>query len=346
MFCEIKSPSLKPERIKWIDCAKGMAMLLVIIGHTVPVSNNLIRSTIFSFHMPLFFVLSCLTYRPSKDWNEWAVKTRHVAKHLLLPMLLMWCIRLIVDLITTITDTATPLTYQFLVKKIATLIFASGNTAHVFGYGIPGIGVTWFLAALFTGKTVLDALYVCVKGARIRAFAIVVLCVLGIVLGQFVGLPLSMEIALSVLPFLAGGVYWQKKMPKQGSFRRMCIAFGIWGASFAVIELTVKQYLELAAHRYPLFPLCYIAAFAATICFAELARLWAEQIWMKPVVVLGRFSLYMLCIHGIDSFWKVLWNIGDSVFLHTVLRCFWDIVLFAVVLAVKRLIKGVGHENK
>lgn len=40
-------------RVKWIDYAKGITMLLVIIGHTI--SDDLIRRMIFSFHMPLFF---------------------------------------------------------------------------------------------------------------------------------------------------------------------------------------------------------------------------------------------------------------------------------------------------
>lgn len=40
-------------RVKWIDYAKGITMLLVIIiGHTI--SDDLIRGMIFSFHMPLF----------------------------------------------------------------------------------------------------------------------------------------------------------------------------------------------------------------------------------------------------------------------------------------------------
>lgn len=39
-------------RVKWIDYAKGITMLLVIIGHTI--SDDLIWGMIFSFHMPLF----------------------------------------------------------------------------------------------------------------------------------------------------------------------------------------------------------------------------------------------------------------------------------------------------
>lgn len=55
-------------RIKWVDAAKGMAILLVVYGHALEGThsnvqfNNLAygyqHSLIYSFHMPLFFLLS------------------------------------------------------------------------------------------------------------------------------------------------------------------------------------------------------------------------------------------------------------------------------------------------
>lgn len=46
-------------RIKWIDCAKGIAILFVVIGHIIS-SDSLLNRFINSFHMPLFFMLSGL----------------------------------------------------------------------------------------------------------------------------------------------------------------------------------------------------------------------------------------------------------------------------------------------
>lgn len=49
------------ERIRWIDCAKGIAAGLVLIGHFVPL--KLLQVFIYSFHMPLFFFLAGVTFR-------------------------------------------------------------------------------------------------------------------------------------------------------------------------------------------------------------------------------------------------------------------------------------------
>lgn len=48
------------QRIDWIDTAKGLCMILVIVGHTLPY-GNLMRNFIFSFHMPAFFFLTGYT---------------------------------------------------------------------------------------------------------------------------------------------------------------------------------------------------------------------------------------------------------------------------------------------
>lgn len=49
-------------REPWIDCARGIAILLVIVGHTV---SGVLSGAIYSFHMPLFFIFSGITLKLS-----------------------------------------------------------------------------------------------------------------------------------------------------------------------------------------------------------------------------------------------------------------------------------------
>lgn len=49
------------KRIDWIDASKGAGIILVIIGHNPALNTldfNWIHSSIYAFHMPLFFMLS------------------------------------------------------------------------------------------------------------------------------------------------------------------------------------------------------------------------------------------------------------------------------------------------
>lgn len=46
------------ERLDYIDVSKGFGMLLVILGHVYLYTDNPIMIWIYSFHMPLFFIIS------------------------------------------------------------------------------------------------------------------------------------------------------------------------------------------------------------------------------------------------------------------------------------------------
>ena len=57
---------VKNERINYLDIAKGIAILLVILGHIY--SENPVKVWLYSFHLPLFFFISgCLLSLRSLD---------------------------------------------------------------------------------------------------------------------------------------------------------------------------------------------------------------------------------------------------------------------------------------
>lgn len=66
-----------------IDVAKGFALFLVILGHIVTMHHTLFR-WIFSFHMPVFFFLSGMTFRPDK-YPDLRSYCRNKGRRLLLP---------------------------------------------------------------------------------------------------------------------------------------------------------------------------------------------------------------------------------------------------------------------
>ena len=53
------------KRITYIDAAKGLGIVLIVFGHIA--SNDALRQYIYSFHVPVFFFLSGMTYRLKED---------------------------------------------------------------------------------------------------------------------------------------------------------------------------------------------------------------------------------------------------------------------------------------
>ena len=83
------------KRIEWIDIAKGIGIILVIMGHTIALRYS---QWLYTFHLPLFFLLSGLVYNTSK-YPKYTTLLRLKSKQILWPWLKFFLIGLIVCLL-------------------------------------------------------------------------------------------------------------------------------------------------------------------------------------------------------------------------------------------------------
>lgn len=59
------------KRLRYIDIAKGMAILCMVLGHTYSMQEKpFIFIWIYSFHMPLFFITSGILYRIKRSGEQ------------------------------------------------------------------------------------------------------------------------------------------------------------------------------------------------------------------------------------------------------------------------------------
>lgn len=80
---------VKSNRIEWIDICKGIGIILVVIGHTgIGQISPSIYNYIYSFHMPLFYFLSGLTFNNDK-YNNLATFLKRRFWTLILPFLIL-----------------------------------------------------------------------------------------------------------------------------------------------------------------------------------------------------------------------------------------------------------------
>ena len=61
-------------RIEWLDSARGIAIILVVLGHCIGYIDDPLNKVILSFHMPAFFFLSGICMKREESWKVLAQK--------------------------------------------------------------------------------------------------------------------------------------------------------------------------------------------------------------------------------------------------------------------------------
>lgn len=118
-----------------------------------------------------------------------------------------------------------------------------------------------------------------------------------------------------------------------------------------VLQFLQKSYFELAIRRYPLFPICYLSAIAGTMCICEFSVLCCQIKGVHAAFeYLGKNSIFLLCIHCLDSFWRKIWYVANRQYLTALKRLICDLLLFAFLMCFieieRQLNKRLSVERK
>lgn len=329
------------ERVRWVDIVKGMAILLTILGHTIQyyLKGNWIREIVFSFHMPLFFIMSAYTFKFSDDTLSFKKKTIKACKKIIFPATLCF---LLITLIAIIKDTTVHINLSFLKNTIYSYLFASGINLDYYGREIKAMGMLWFLFALFFGRTAYDYTHLIVKDERKLGLISMLTGICGIILGNVMPVAFSMDIAMAVFPFFYVGTCLKKMDMNKSYIKRTCIMLVIFVTTLLVTcsDPFKRTYLELAARRYPLFPVCYITAIAGTLVLSGIAILISKGKILNYIFsFIGKKSLYLYCVHSIDTAWNRFWSFKENQYLSAIVRIIIDLAIFTLLVLVIDFLK-------
>ncbi len=280
------------KRIDWLDVSKAIAVILMVIGHTPQLAPG-VRTLIFSFHMPLFFILSGYTFRIPADSMMFFKKS---AKRLLLPYAVTVFMAALLHFVKQSFwfHAANPFDNFFYYIKAG--LYGSGVTVRPFS-DIPAIGSIWFLPCLFLPRLIF--LMILKIAGENRAVAMLISCFTtcaGAVIGQFVFLPWSADIAMFSCGFLYLGYCARTMDPATVKWQYLIPTAIIW------IGSVCAGGIEMAGRRYPDFPFCIAGAAAGTLLTVKCAVLFEKlSVSRRALCFLGRHSLLILCVHKIDA---------------------------------------------
>ncbi len=212
-------------RIEFIDIAKGLAMFLVVWGHTASNAEMqsqdcyLITKILYSFHMPLFFFLSGLSIspKPLNSFSQWRSFLKKAVLTMAFPYLvwsLIYC----------------DFTYQNLSWVFYASWYALGKVASLTSM--------WFLSCLFVSKVMVEAVISFTPRKAWTPIATVML-LLGLYLPKIsIGYPWCLDIAFVATSCIMLGVILKNKFIVLG-VQKLSLLFGLMILSAAVFAASI-----------------------------------------------------------------------------------------------------------
>lgn len=279
------------KRIGWVDAAKGLAILAVILGHTYLYGNPL-HAIIYSFNVPLFFILAGYTFR-AKPFKQ---NLSASVKRLFLPYVGLCLFLIIVDVLRSPDKMGT------LISHLWAVLFASGG--NIEQLGIPMLGLSWFLMALFVARVVFNAILdVCEKrgvNPVLLGTGFFVLASAAVFEYRFFPLPLAFDQAMIAMFFMYLG-YAAKKYDWVGKINAwmLTVLVAAWGGLLYLRVFFSMGNMFFTPSFFAGLPLTVIASFALIkICAYLDGKIGVVNAFFE---FCGRNSLLVLVLHQVEA---------------------------------------------
>ena len=267
------------------DIMKCFGIIAVIIGHLSSIGHQFI----FSWHMPLFFIVSGYFYH-EKDVKS---MIKNDAKRLLLPYFATCLIIVAYYLFISLISGNNQVNYW-----IYATLFANGSSNHTSLYfaHFPQIGAIWFLWALFWCKNVFNYI---IQKARTFYFSIcLIVSIIAILIDNYIiNLPFAFLPGMAAIIFYALGYIIRQR----GGFIALPIIFAVLIIGGWILAVTFSD-MSLVRCYFQNYPLNILGACGGTYFIWLLSR-WMSKfqtLIVSFIVWVGRNSLTFLCIHLLD----------------------------------------------
>lgn len=266
------------KRIDFIDLAKGVCIIMVVVGHCGAPINipgwEIVR-------MPLYFILSGLFF---KDYGGWIKFLIRKTNKILIPFVFFYMLGYL---------------GYYLIKVFvpSLLITDATGICDIFNNRQLFNGPIWFLLALFWCNIIFCTISLYIKQDFIR---IIVVCILGGI-GWYLGnvihvfVPLFFDVALTALPFFAFGYYLKHTKilyPNQYDKYNVLFVLVFWLIAFV---LTRTTHYRLSLHYNGLEGWAtYFISVSSVMSILFLCKIIKR---IPLISYMGRYSIILLCTH-------------------------------------------------
>ncbi|MCT1391418.1 acyltransferase family protein [Peribacillus frigoritolerans] len=314
---------MKSQRESWLDIAKGLGIILVVIGHS---ENAVVHHYLFWFHMPLFFMISGYLFRPLVSISELKLFIIKKTKQLLIPYV-SFGLTIILSVFIVHLD---PIE---LLKNVIKLLYG-GET--LVGY----LTVFWYVTVFFITQIIFALITLKIKEKRIRILLVFTFYLIAHVITwitPFKNLvtPWNVDAVLIAISYFAIGYYGRKLIKmiitKKSTFLlttlSILVILSLDKLTFIRFELDLKNQL----HSNIVLDILVPVIFSLFIfCFSNLISSYSLA---KPFEYLGTISMTIMFLHvPINMFLRNDFGFNYGVPLYTFFGVVFPILIHMLIL--------------
>lgn len=321
------------QRIGYLDMVKGIVTILVVWGHAIQFGSseanffeNKLFIFIYSFHMPLFSMISGFLFSKSMKRKNFVENLKNKVIHIAIPAIVWGCI------------------YCFVKWGVETIL---ENPVAEFSIAacLEQISEIWFLWTIFMCMV---AVMISEKIGKHRFF----LPMLAICMIVFCFLPYK-KYTLFLFPFFVAGYYAERNAfyKFKGLTYALLLLFPLLlqyyetkhyiyvsGIELFESDYGIWQQVEINLYRWTIgFMGCIVVIFAAKLFSESYPGSWVERL----LGAIGKYSLEIYVIGRIVEIYlgsKIMWKIVNQFsflkndFIYTYVFTFMCTVIFVIIL--------------
>lgn len=209
---------MNKERLSYIDIAKCIGIVCIVIGHALTVGTPL-RRWVFAFHVPFFFILSGLTFHSQESWSF----IKKTARRYLIPYYVASIISILVYTLFASRFVNIDVEQRSIIRNVAGMLI--GNSKY--GYMVWNRAL-WFIPCFFVTiclfNVIVNVVSSKIEDTDSRQVSILLLSIVVSMVGYIISniiklwLPFQIETALFMTGFVGLGYILQPafRIPRGG----------------------------------------------------------------------------------------------------------------------------------
>ena len=273
-------------RLDWVDTSKAIGIIFVVWGHTALINTQIINY-IYTFHMPLFFLLSGLLIKDNTMSMPFGDYIKKQANTLLVPFFFFGLLTYLAWVLVLRHHGVDSEYGVHPLKPLFGMFYGTGIN-YFFQHNVP----LWFFCGLFTTKILFYFIYK-IKKTFIYIIALIFSCCLGLIFRQFLPmrLPWSIDVALISVIYCAIG-YWIKKrelLTKTPFVYLFSVCLFLH-----LICLYFNGRIDMMTGRYNNIVLFYLGGVSGSLFWISIAQKIPK---MKLISLVGQNSLFIFVLH-------------------------------------------------